>query len=241
MHPRILVPVLAAAAALLALPPARAQAGSVTPALLGAPLADFSLPIVQGGEFTLAQLRGKNLLLIFPRGRVTVDRWCQICHYQYAELAELEATQHLREKYNLQIVFVLPYDRALVEEWVAKFPEQMAVIEGWKHPADPEKLDAKGRRWMETTRRVFPKSFVFKPGQVPTPFPILIDADRAVSKGLGLFTTEWDHTKVEQNVPMTLIVDTAGIVRFKYISQNTFDRPDFAYLIRYLERMVIEK
>ncbi len=240
MHPRILVPILAAAAALFAPLSVRAQTESA-PALLGSPLADFSLPALQGGEFTTAQLRGRNLLLIFPRGRVKVDHWCQICSYQYAELAEMEAAQHLRAKYNLEVAFVLPYDRALVADWAAKLPDQLKIIEGWKHPADPDKLDAKGRQWMELARRVFPKAIVLPSGAAATPFPILIDGERTLSRRLGLFTTEWDHTKVEQNVPMVLIVDPQGIVRFKYVSQNTFDRPDFDYLFRFLERMVIAK
>jgi len=42
-----------------------------------------------------------------------------------------------------------------------------------------------------------------------TPFPILIDADRKLSKGLGLFMTEW--------------------------GQNTVDRPEYDYLFKVLE------
>ena len=66
-------------------------------------------------------LRGKNVLLIFPRGRVG-DHWCQICHYQYAELAELEEAQHFRKKNNLEVLFALPYDSAPVQHWIAMFP-----------------------------------------------------------------------------------------------------------------------
>jgi len=238
MRSRILVSTLLAA--LLAPLSIRGQDGPA-PALLGAPLADFTLPVLQGGELSPAQLRGKNLLLFFPRGRVGPDHWCQICSYQYAELAELEAAQHLRAKYNLEVVFVLPYDRALVAEWAAKLPDQLKIIDGWKNPADPAKLDEKGRRWMEFTRRIFPKAVILPPGAAATPFPILVDADRTVSRRFGLFTTEWDHAKIEQNIPMVLIVDPQGVVRFKYVSQNTFDRPDFDYLFRFLERMVIAK
>jgi hypothetical protein len=42
-----------------------------------------------------------------------------------------------------------------------------------------------------------------------TPFPILIDADRKLSKGLELFMTEW--------------------------GQNTVDRPEYDYLFKVLE------
>jgi alkyl hydroperoxide reductase subunit AhpC len=72
-------------------------------------------------------------------------------------------------------------------------------------------------------------------GQVPTPFPILVDADRTVSKGLGLFTTEWSGSKVEQNVPTVFVIDPAGIVQFKYFSQNTIDRPGIEHLARVVE------
>ncbi len=237
MHSRILASALAAT--LLAPLSLRAETESVAPALLGAPLADISLPVLQGGELSTASLRGRNLLLFFPRGLVGPNHWCQICSYQYAELAEMEAALHLRAKHNLEVVVVLPYERALVAEWAAKLPDQLKIIDGWKNPADPAKLDDKGRRWMEFTRRLFPKVVTLPPGAAATPFPVLIDADRAVSKRFGLFTNEWDHAKIEQNIPTVLIVDPQGVVRFKYFSQNTFDRPNFDYLFRFLERMVI--
>ena len=59
---------------------------------------------------------------------------------------------------------------------------------------------------------------------------LLVDADRAVSKGLGLFTTEWSGSKVDQNVPTVFVIDRAGIVQFKYFSQNTLDRPGVEYV-----------
>jgi hypothetical protein len=39
----------------------------------------------------------------------------------------------------------------------------------------------------------------------------------------------------EQNVPTLLIVDPEGIFQFKYISQNTLDRPPPEYLVRVVE------
>jgi peroxiredoxin len=191
---------------------------------------DFTLPVYQGGEIGLSQLKGKNVLLIFPRGLAGKDHWCHVCNYQYAELAELESDQNIRERYNLEILFVLPYPRERVQDWVDKFPQQMADIENWKNPAEPEKLDERGRSRLEMMKQYFPKSFSFEKGKVPLPFPILIDADAAVSKGLGVFTTEWSGSKIEQNVPTIYIIDTEGILQFKYISQNTFDRPGPEYL-----------
>jgi peroxiredoxin len=201
------------------------------------PMSDFSLPVYQGGELTLSQLKGKNVLLIFPRGLAGEDHWCHVCHYQYAELAELELSQNIREKNNLEILFVLPYSKEMAQEWVDKFADQMADIENWKNPDEPEKLDERGRRRMEMIKRYFPKSFTFERGKAPLPFPILIDADAVVSKGLGVFTTEWGGSKIEQNVPTQYIIDKNGVIQFKYISQNTFDRPGPDYLLDFISFM----
>jgi len=213
---------------------ASAPAG-IEPAALGRKMPAFSLASVQGQEVSIGSLRGKNILLIFPRGRVD-DHWCQICHYQYAELAELEKRLQLRKKYNLEILFVLPYDRATVEHWVAIFPEQMEVIEKWKNPGDPARISPGEKRWMETVRTHFPKKFVFNKENIPTPFPILIDGERTVSRGLDLFTLAWDNSKVEQNIPAVYLLDRQGNVRFKYLSQNTMDRPDSEHLLEILEK-----
>lgn len=195
---------------------------------------EIALPVYQGGEIALSQLKGKNVLLIFPRGLAGENHWCHVCNYQYAELAELEISQKIREKNNLEILFVLPYSKEMVQEWVDKFADQMSDIENWKNPAEPEKLDEKGRRRMEMIKRYFPKSYTFEKGKVPLPFPILIDAEATVSKGLGVFTTEWGGSKIEQNVPTMYIIDKKGVLQFKYISQNTFDRPGPDYLLNFI-------
>jgi peroxiredoxin len=70
---------------------------------------------------------------------------------------------------------------------------------------------------------------------IPLPFPILIDADHSVSSGLGLFTTNWGGSQVEQNMPAVYLIDDRGILKFKYIGQNTFDRPEYDYLLKILE------
>jgi len=215
-------------------PLASAPAG-IEPAALGQKMTNFSLPSVQGQDVSMAGLAGKNVLVIFPRGRVG-DHWCQICHYQYAELAELERRLQLRKKYNLEILFVLPYDRATVEHWVAIFPEQMAVIEKWKNPANPAQMNEGAKRWMETSRSAFPKKFVIQKENIPTPFPILIDGERTVSRGLDLFTLAWDNSKVEQNIPAVYLLDRHGKVLFKYLSQNTMDRPSGDYLLEILKK-----
>jgi peroxiredoxin len=216
---------------LLIITPVQAQ---IQPVSVLQSMPDFTLPVFQGGEITLSQLRGKNVLLIFPRGLAGENHWCHICNYQYAELAELEINQDIRKKNNLEILFVLPYSKEMVQEWVDKFADQISDIENWKKPPNPENLDDRGRRRMEMIKRYFPKSYRFEKGKVPLPFPVLIDEEAVVSKGLGVFTTEWGGSKIEQNVPTMYIVDKKGILQFKYISQNTFDRPGPDYLLNFI-------
>ena len=67
---------------------------------------DFTLPAYQGGVIKLSDLRGKNVMIIFPRGYAAPGAWCTICDYKYIELTELEKTAQLRKKYNLEILFV---------------------------------------------------------------------------------------------------------------------------------------
>ena len=212
-----------------------AQTDEIRPVVVESPMPNFSLPVFQGGEMSISEIKGKNIMLIFPRGRSRENAWCHICNYQYAELAELEANHQIREKYNVEILFVLPYGKDLVTEWVDKFYDQLQDLEKGKNPPDQDKLDERGKRRMEFFRRVFPKNFPYKKGEVPLPFPILMDDGAAISKGLGLFTTEWGGSKVEQNIPTVYIVDKNGILQFKYFSQNTFDRPGPDYLLRVLD------
>jgi len=220
----------AIAVCLCAALPALAQGARVQPGLIERPMPGFSLPGIDGQTVTLSQLKGRNVLLVFLRGKVanpdgTQAHWCQLCHYQYAELAELERVQRIRKKYNVEILFVLPYDKETVAKWVTMFPEQMALVDKW-------------REEMPALRDRLPKRVVFKDGPAATPFPILFDADQAVSKRLGLFSLEWDRAKVDQNVPTVFLIDKAGVIRFKFTSQNTFDRPSAQYLAQVLARMM---
>lgn len=214
-----------------------AQAAPLQPANFGDAFPDITLPSVQGANITLSSLKGKNVLIIFPRGRVA-DHWCQICHYQYAELADLEKVQQIRKKYNLEIIFVLPYDKATVEHWVSIFPEQMAVIEGWKNPTAEELKNPRVKAWTERVKLLLPKRLLVSKENIPVPFPILIDAERKLSEGLQLFALDWDGSYVEQNIPTVFILDGQGNVRFKYHSQSTADRPDAAFLLKFIERML---
>jgi peroxiredoxin len=205
-----------------------------SPVTIGAEMPDFTLQSYQGKTVTLSQLKGKNVMLIFPRGKVD-DHWCQLCHYQYAELADLENNLKLREKYNLEIIFVLPYNSELVNHWVSIFPDQMAVIDKWKNPPQDGNLSDGQKSWMELIRKLLPKDFHFTKDNIPTPFPILIDSDRSLSMKLGLFTTLFDKSYVEQNIPAIYLLDKDGKVQFKYISQDTIDRPGFDYIIKIMD------
>jgi peroxiredoxin len=232
---RVLTVILAALAAAPGAVAAAAQ--DLKPVLLGQSMPDFVLPVFQGGEAGIAGLAGKNILLIFPRGLAGENHWCHICDYQYLDLAALEKEKGFRKAYNLEVLFVLPYSRDMVQAWADKIPDQLKDIENWKNPADPGKLDEKGKARVELMRRTFPNRFRYEKGQVPLPFPVLIDEGAKISRGLGLFTEEWGGAKIGQNVPTVFLIDAKGIVRFKYLSQTTFDRPSAAYLLKFLGTM----
>ncbi|NPV83005.1 MAG: redoxin domain-containing protein [Candidatus Aminicenantes bacterium] len=220
---------------------ATAQEQQLRPALLEQPMPDFALPSYQGPEVRLSSLKGKNIMLIFPRGYAAPDRWCTICNYKYVELTELEKAQQVRKKYNLEIIFVLPYSRDTVKLWLESLPEQMLRVKNWKYPENLDQLDEKGRQSVERYRRIFPKDFTVSQDNIPIPFPILIDADHRVSSGLGLFTTSWGGSQVDQNIPAVYLLDEKGILRFKYISQNTVDRPEYEYLFKILDMIKQKK
>lgn len=218
-----------------------AQEQQMRPALLEQPMPDFALPSYQGPEVRLSNLKGKNVMLIFPRGYAGPDRWCTICNYKYVELVELEKARQIRKKYNLEILVVLPYPRETVKVWLEILPEQMLKIKNWKYPENLDQLDEKGKQSVERYRQIFPKDFMVSRDNIPTPFPILIDADHRVSSGLGLFTTSWGGSQAEQNIPAVYLVDSQGILRFKYISQNTLDRPEYDYLLKILDMIKQKK
>lgn len=94
---------------------------------------------------------------------------------------------------------------------------------------------------MERYRQIFPKDLSLKSGHTDHPFPILIDAKRTVSSGLGLFTTNWSGSQVEQKIPAVYLIDAQNLLRFKYVSQNTLDRPEYDYLLKIPEIINADK
>ncbi|MGA2361476.1 MAG: redoxin domain-containing protein [Candidatus Aminicenantales bacterium] len=216
-------------------PQAKPQEPEMKPAIIEQPMQDFSLPTYQGGTVTLSQLKGKNVMIIFVRGYAAPGYWCTICNYRYVELAELEKAQQIRKKYNVEVLVVFPYSREIVQSWLEALPGQLDKIREGKNPTDPTKLDEAGKRRMTRWRQFFPKDFSLSKGEILDPFPVLIDADRAVSKRLGLFQTEWSGSKVDQNIPSVFILDRNGVLLFKYMGQNTTDRPSYDYLFKVLD------
>lgn len=222
-------------------PPQPAQKPApAQPALLMQPMPDFTLPALDGGQVTLSALRGKNVLIVVLRGYAGENAWCTICHYQYAELVMRELRDKVRQKYGLEVLFVLPYGPDVVAKWHEVIPDQLEKIKKWKNPPDPASLDETARRRLERYKMIFPldmsrADIEAKPGELARPFPVLMDADRAVTKRLGVFATEWGGSKVDQGIPTVYLVDKAGVLRFKYVSQNTADRPSYDYLFKVLE------
>ncbi|MCU0406571.1 MAG: peroxiredoxin family protein [Ignavibacteriaceae bacterium] len=207
-------------------------------AIIGEPLKDFTLPVYNGGDFTLAEERGKNLLLIFLRGYYDKDIWCDICAYEYLDLVDEFSNKHLAEKYNLDLVFILPYDTVTIRKWLDDLPEVYAGLEAGKHLADTL-TNEKSMTWVHFANKHYPKTFTMKDGETPQPFRILSDEDHQVSERLDIFRTEWWGTKVEQNLPTFILLDTEGTVIFKYISQHTIDRPTSFYLQRILDALIL--
>ena len=88
---------------------------------------------------------------------------------------------------------------------------------------------------MERFRQLFPEDYSLAKGEILAPFPILVDGERTLSKKLDLFRNEWGGGKVDQNIPSVYIIDANGVLQFKYLGQNTVDRPGYDYLLKVLE------
>lgn len=213
-------------------------AAAQDPVCLGETFPDFTLMSHEGDSVSLSEFEGSNILLIFPRGRFR-DGWCRACHYQYAELAELQDMADIEEKYNLKVLFVLPYSLDVVKEWITVFPSQMELIEQFKNPSEERRSNPRIMRFAEEMQRAMPKSFIFsEEDPAPLPFPVLADEDHKLSSQLELFTTYWDQFYFEQNEPTIFILDGDGKVKFKYKSQVTLDRPSAEYLLEYVDEVM---
>ena len=205
-------------------------------ATVGKPMPEFTLPVYGGGTFSLAQYRGKNVLLIFPRGWIG-SQWCPYCPYQYLELEQLEKTQGIRKKNNLEIAYVMPYSNERTKDWMEKFPDALQTIETIKNPkkqSDPGSFLYAFTRWANSS---FPIKFDAKPEDPHKTIPIIIDENRTLSRQLKIFTNFWDGISAEQNMASEFIIDKEGILQFKYIGQMTEDRPSVDFLLSLIKKM----
>lgn len=206
-------------------------------AIIGEPLKDFSLPIYQGNEFKLSEETGKNILIVFPRGYYDKDVWCDICAYEYLDLVDEFHNKKLSEKYNLEIVIILPYDKSTIRQWLNEIPEVYESLESGKHLADTL-TNEKAMTWVHFANKHYPKTFTIKKGETPEPFKILSDEKHELSERLEIFRTEWWGTTVNQNMPTFILLDKNGTVVFKYISQHTIDRPTTGYLTKIMDVLI---
>ena len=118
-------------------------------------------------------------------------------------------------------------------------PEVYESLEAGKHLADTL-TNEKAMTWVHFANKHYPKTFSIKKGETPQPFKILSDEKHELSERLDIFRTEWWGTKVDQNMPTFILLDTSGRVVFKYISQHTIDRPTSDYLLKIMDVFIIE-
>jgi len=209
------------------------QAMTVT---VGEPMPDFTLPVYGGGSFKLSDYKGKNVLLMFPRGWV-VNGWCAYCPYQYLELEKMQMESNVMGKNNLQIAFVMPYSSEKIKDWMENFPDALAQVEKIKKPdatVAPGSIQMEYSNWVAEK---FPIVFDVDKEDPHTAIPVLIDEERTLSRRLKIFTNFWDGAASEQNMASVFIIDKKGILRFKYIGQMTEDRPDVNFLINFIRDM----
>ncbi|MFH0736715.1 MAG: nuclear transport factor 2 family protein [bacterium] len=204
--------------------------------IVGDPMPDFSLPIHGGGNFPLSKYIGKNVLLMFPRGK-TGNNWCAYCPYQYLELEQLEKDQNIEKKNNLKIAFVLPYSSEEIKDWMEKFPTALQTVEAIKNQEPAPALGSLQSDYMMWARNNFPIKFDVKKEDQHITIPVLVDENRTLSRQLKIFTGFWDGITSEQNMASVFIIDKKGILKFKYIGQMTEDRPSVEFLLNFIKNM----
>lgn len=201
-------------------------------------MGDFTLKTYQGNEFSMSKLKGKNVLLVFPRGKVTPTIWCPFCYYQYVELADLAKSENWQKKYDLEIFYLLPYPNDSIISWMNGAQKGLSTIEKWKNKDSYKEMTKETKGWMDYITQFYPQKFELVNQQLDLSIPILIDKDHFVSGKLGLYMEEWGGTKVQQNIPTVFIIDKNGVIRFKYHSQYTNDRVNASYISEFLKKML---
>lgn len=215
-----------------------AQEAIVQPVGVGEKMGHFTLKSYQGDEISIAALKGKNILLIFPRGKVLPNLWCPICYYQYAEIAALAKKENLHEKYDLEILYVLPYPKDSIDLWKKASAKGLKTVQNWKDPSTYKEVTDAVKNWIDFSKRFYPQDFELKNGEIELPIPVLMDEDHSVSEKMQLWTEEWGGTKAPQNMPTVFLIDKEGTVKFKYHSQYTNDRVSSKYIIDYIDKFL---
>jgi peroxiredoxin len=215
-----------------------AQAAVIKKAYLGQPMSDFELATLDGKTVKLSALKGRNVMLVFPRVFYAVDGDCSICGYQYAELADQIQAGKWKERFNLDVLYVFPFSVEVTRSWIARIPTMLEAVEGWKNPKAEDLKNEATKRWMDLARQAYPRKYAFATAAVPMPFTVLVDEKRELSKGLDLFREEWSGGKGDQNIPAIFILDRDGVVQFKFIGQHTVDRPSALYLEKMMQSVL---
>jgi peroxiredoxin len=203
---------------------------------VGDKMLDFTLPIYGGGEFTLSKYKGKNVLLMFPRGSLGTV-WCPYCPYQYLELEQLESKSKIEEANNLKIAFVLPYSSDSVKDWMEKFPTAIQTVEAVKNPQPAPPAGSYQAGYAAWANKQFPKKFDVKADDPHKTIPVLVDDKRTLSRRLKISTNFWDGVAADMNIASIYIIDKNGILKFKYISQMTEDRPSVDFLLDIIKNL----
>jgi peroxiredoxin len=205
-------------------------------AVMTMPLDDFTLPVYGDGDFKLSDARGKNVMMVFPRGKYSAEGWCGICMYQYVELVDAELQLKLKEKYNLEVLFVMPFDVKTIDKWFEDIPGELKEYYSWKDK-DLTNASEGEKRWGEWVKTHL-KSIVYEKGKIPQPFKLLVDDKFVLAKRLDIYKAEWGGAKIDQYQPTIILLDTKGNVIFKYMSQHTIDRPSADYLVKIMDKFI---
>jgi len=81
---------------------------------------------------------------------------------------------------------------------------------------------------------------MFKPEEYlkknPTSFPFLLDEDRSVTKGYGVYQKlRLDAINIAR--PATLVADRQGVVRYIYVGSSQFDRAPIEEVLAALKKL----
>lgn len=82
--------------------------------------------------------------------------------------------ENVKEKYNLEITFILPYDTKTIEKWLLDMPEGNDYLVK-SNNNDLTNASEKEKRWVAYLNKFYYKEFDYKQGGVPELYKILVD------------------------------------------------------------------